>query len=147
MMTKEAGAIRPTWGSTVSCAQRSARFSRSHAVLGNVEAGTALIDRHPADAIHHQTIWPSCSRARPLRRRSPGRLPKVLELAKRPNAVIKVSAPAQLSKEPIPSRTSGTRSPRVRRLGFDRCLWAPMDPRIRGRQLRTGVEPFRLTDR
>ena len=52
-------------------------------------------------------------------------LPKVLELAKRPNAVIKVSGACTLSQRAVSvSRISGTRWPGVfDAWGFDRCLW------------------------
>jgi len=78
----------------------------------NLDAGTALIDRHPETRfiIDHLGIMqprtPDTRSAQPW-----ADLPKVLELAKRPNAVIKVSGACTLSRNRIPSRTSGTRSP------------------------------------
>jgi hypothetical protein len=49
------------------------------------------------------TIWASCSPARRRPRRSPwADLPKVLDLAKRSNVVIKVSGACTLSREPYP---------------------------------------------
>jgi predicted TIM-barrel fold metal-dependent hydrolase len=69
---------------------------------GNVDAGTALIDRHP-DArfiIDHMGIQqPSVPPAPPQPWTD---LPKVVELAKRKNAVIKVTGACTLSKEPYP---------------------------------------------
>ena len=52
-------------------------------------------------------------------------LPKVLELARRKNAVIKVSGACTLSRQPVPrSPTSGIRLPACSMpWGFDRCLW------------------------
>src|SRR5207248_1297562 len=78
---------------------------------GNVDAGTALIDRHP-DArfiIDHMGIQqPSVPPAPP---QPWADLPKVVELAKRKNAVIKITGGCTLSRSPIRSRTSGTRWP------------------------------------
>ena len=51
-------------------------------------------------------------------------LPKVLELAKRPNAVIKVSGACTLSREPFPFSDIWDPLARVfDAWGFDRCLW------------------------
>jgi predicted TIM-barrel fold metal-dependent hydrolase len=78
---------------------------------GNVDAGTALIDRHPDTRfiIDHLAILQP--RTPPAPPQPWADLPKVLDLAKRKNAVIKVSGACTLSRNPIPSRTSGTRSP------------------------------------
>jgi predicted TIM-barrel fold metal-dependent hydrolase len=54
-------------------------------------------------------------------------LPKVLELAKRPNVVIKVSGACTLSHEPYPF--SDIWDPRARvfdAFGFERCLWGTL---------------------
>jgi len=51
-------------------------------------------------------------------------LPKVLELARRPNAVIKVSGACTLSREPYPFPDIWDPLARVfDAWGFDRCLW------------------------
>jgi L-fuconolactonase len=91
---------------------------------GNVDAGTALIDRHP-DArfiIDHLGILQP--RTPPASPQPWADLPKVLDLAKRKNAVIKVSGACTLSKEPYPFNDIWDP---LRRLfdawGFDRCLW------------------------
>jgi L-fuconolactonase len=91
---------------------------------GNVDAGTALIDRHP-DArfiIDHLDILQP--RTPPASPQPWADLPKVLDLAKRKNAVIKVSGACTLSKEPYPFNDIWDP---LRRLfdawGFDRCLW------------------------
>jgi L-fuconolactonase len=69
---------------------------------GNLDAGTALIDRHP-DArfiIDHMGIQqPSIPPTPPLLWAD---LPKVVELAKRKNAVIKITGACTLSKQPYP---------------------------------------------
>ena len=69
---------------------------------GNIDAGTALIDRHPdvRFVIDHLGIQqPSVPPAPP---QPWAELPKVLDLAKRKNAVIKVTGACTLSKEPYP---------------------------------------------
>jgi hypothetical protein len=66
-------------------------------------------------------------------------LPKVLELAKRPNAVIKVSGACTLSREPYPFQDIWAACPPVRCLGFRSLLVGHgLDARVRGRQLRAG---------
>jgi hypothetical protein len=91
---------------------------------GNVEAGTALIDRHPETRFildHLAILQPRTPPAPP----EPwADLPKVLELAKRPNAVIKVSGACTLSKQPYPFPDIWDPLARVfDAWGFDRCLW------------------------
>jgi predicted TIM-barrel fold metal-dependent hydrolase len=79
-----------------------------HSDSTNVDAGTALVDRYPDTRFiidHLAILQPQVPPAPP---QPWADLPKVLELAKRKNAVIKVSGACTLSKEPIRSRTSGT---------------------------------------
>ena len=69
---------------------------------GNIDAGTALIDRHPDVRFivdHLAILQPSVPPAPP---QPWADLPKVLELAKRKNAVIKVTGACTLSREPYP---------------------------------------------
>ena len=78
---------------------------------GNLDAGTVLIDRHPDTRFiidHLGIMQPSVPPAPP---QPWADLPKVLELAQRPNAVIKVSGACTLSREPYPFRIFGTRLP------------------------------------
>jgi len=75
-------------------------------VLDNLDDGATLIDRHPDTRFiidHLGIVQPRVPPAPP----QPfadiwADLPKVLELAKRPNAVIKVSGACTLSREPYP---------------------------------------------
>ena len=69
---------------------------------GNVDAGTALIDRHPDTRfiIDHLAILQPRTPPAPLLPWAD--LPKVLDLAKRNNAVIKVRGACTLSQEPYP---------------------------------------------
>jgi predicted TIM-barrel fold metal-dependent hydrolase len=91
---------------------------------GNVDAGTALIDRHPDTRfiIDHLAILQP--RTPPAPPEPWADLPKVLDLAKRKNAVIKVSGACTLSREPYPFPDIWNPLARVfDAWGFDRCLW------------------------
>jgi len=91
---------------------------------GNVEAGTTLIDRHP-DArfiIDHLAILQP--RTPPAPPQPWADLPKVLDLAKRKNAVIKVSGACTLSQKPYPFPDIWDPLARLfDAWGFERCLW------------------------
>jgi L-fuconolactonase len=95
------------------------------------------------------TISASCNRAC----RSPAQpwadLPKVLELAKRKNAVIKVSGACTLSKEPYPFPDIWDPLAQVfDAWGFDRCLWRTDWTRAFAVvNYEQAVEPFLKTDR
>jgi predicted TIM-barrel fold metal-dependent hydrolase len=91
---------------------------------GNVDVGTALVDRHPDTRfiIDHLAILQP--RQPPAPPEPWADLPKVLALAKRPNAVIKVSGACTLSKEPYPFPDIWDPLARVfDAWGFERCLW------------------------
>jgi predicted TIM-barrel fold metal-dependent hydrolase len=91
---------------------------------GNVDAGTTLIDRHP-DArfiIDHLGILQP--RTPPAPPQPWADLPKVLELAKRKNAVIKISGACTLSQKPYPFPDIWDPLARIfDAWGFERCLW------------------------
>jgi predicted TIM-barrel fold metal-dependent hydrolase len=91
---------------------------------GNIEAATGLIDRH-ADTrfiIDHLAIVQP--RTPPAPAEPWADLPKVLELAKRKNAVIKVSGACTLAREPYPFGDIWAPLARVfDAWGLDRCLW------------------------
>jgi predicted TIM-barrel fold metal-dependent hydrolase len=75
----------------------------------NVDAGVALIGRHPDTRFiidHMGILQPSAPPAPP---QPWADLPKVVELGNRKNAVIRSPAPARCRKSRIRSRTSGTR--------------------------------------
>jgi predicted TIM-barrel fold metal-dependent hydrolase len=116
---------------------------------GKLDTGTALIDRHP-DArfvIDHLGIkqphkWPAPP--------DPwADLPKVLELASRPNAAIKVSGTCTLSHAGYPYPDIWDPLARVfDAWGIDRCLWGTDWTRTFALvNFEQAVEPFRLTDR
>jgi len=90
----------------------------------NVEAGMAVIDRHPETRfiVDHLAILQP--REPPAPPNPWADLPKVLALAKRPNAVIKVSGACTLSREPYPFPDIWDPLQRVfDAWGFERCLW------------------------
>jgi len=91
---------------------------------GNVDSGTTLIDRHP-DArfiIDHLGILQP--RTPPAPPQPWADLPKVLELAKRKNAVIKISGACTLSQKPYPFPDIWDPLARIfDAWGFVRCLW------------------------
>ena len=91
---------------------------------GNLDEGRALIDRHPDTRFiidHLGIVQPRIPPALP---HAWADLPKVLELARRPNAVIKVSGACTLSREPYPFLDIWDPLARVfDAWGFDRCLW------------------------
>jgi L-fuconolactonase len=76
-------------------------------------------------------------------------LPKVLDLAKRPNAVIKVSGACTLSQEPYPFPDILDPLARVfDAWGFERCLWGTDWTRAFAVvNYEQAVEPFHQTDR
>jgi predicted TIM-barrel fold metal-dependent hydrolase len=124
----------------------------------NLDAGTALIDRHPDTRFiidHLGILQPRVSvPAPPQPQRQPqwqpwADLPKVLELARRPNAVIKVSGACTLSREPYPYPDIWDPLARVfDAWGFDRCLWGTDWTRAFAVvNYHDAVEPFRTTSR
>jgi predicted TIM-barrel fold metal-dependent hydrolase len=91
---------------------------------GNLEAGTTLIDSHPDTRfiIDHLAILQP--RTPPAPREPWADLPKVLDLAKRKNAVIKISGACTLSKEPYPFNDIWDPLRRIfDAWGIERCLW------------------------
>lgn len=90
----------------------------------NLDVAAAVIARHP-DArfiIDHMGILQP--RVPPAPAEPWAALPKVLELAKRPNAVIKVSGACTLAREPYPFPDIWEPLQRLfDAWGFERCLW------------------------
>jgi L-fuconolactonase len=117
---------------------------------GNLEAGTAIIDRHPDTRFiidHLGILQPRTPDA--LAPQPWADLPKVLELAKRRNAVIKVSGACTLSQKPYPFPDIWDPLARLfDAWGFERCLWGTDWTRAFAVvNYEQAVEPFRLTDR
>jgi L-fuconolactonase len=108
-----------------------------------------LIDRHPDVRFivdHLGVLQPSVPPAPP---QPWADLPKVLELAKHKNAVIKVTGACTLSREPYPFPDIWDPLARVfDAWGFDRCLWGTDWTRAFAVvNYEQAVEPFLKTDR
>jgi len=116
---------------------------------GNLDAAGALFDRHPNTRFiidHLGIMQPKTPPAPP---EAWADLPKVLALAKRPNAVIKVSGACTLSQEPYPFPDIWEPLARIfDAWGFERCLWGTDWTRAFAvLNYEQGVEPFRQTNR
>ena len=111
--------------------------------------GTALIDRHPETRFIIDHLGILQPRVPPAPPQPWADLPKVLELAKRPNAVIKVSGACTLSQKPYPFPDIWDPLARVfDAWGFDRCLWGTDWTRAFAVvNYEQAVEPFLKTDR
>ena len=91
---------------------------------GNLETGAALVDRYPETRFIIDHLGIVQPRVPPAPPQPWSDLPKVLELAKRTNAVIKVSGACTLSQEPYPFADIWEPLARIfDAWGFDRCLW------------------------
>ena len=106
---------------------------------GNLGRGTALIDRHPDTRFIIDHLGILQPRTPPAPPQPWADLPKVLELARRKNAVIKVSGVHVVAEAvSLPGHLGPARAP-VRRLGLRALpVGHRLDPRLRGRQLRAG---------
>lgn len=115
----------------------------------NIDAGTQLIDRHPnvRFIIDHMAIL------QPEQPPAPdlpwADLPKVLDLAKRENAVIKITGACTLAREPYPFPDIWDPLARLfDAWGFDRCLWGTDWTRAFAVvTFEQAVRPFLETDR
>jgi L-fuconolactonase len=91
---------------------------------GNLDAGMALFDRHPDTRFILDHLGIMQPHAPPAPAEPWADLPKVLELAKRKNVVIKVSGACTLSKQPYPYPDIWDPLSRIfDAWGFERCLW------------------------
>ena len=91
---------------------------------GRVDEGIAIIDRHPNTRFIVDHLGLLQPRVPPAPDKPWADLPKILDLAKRPNAVIKVSGACTLSKEPYPFNDIWDPLARLfDAWGFERCLW------------------------
>jgi L-fuconolactonase len=116
---------------------------------GNLERGTELIDRHPDTRFILDHLGIMQPRTPPAPPQPWAELPKVLELAKRKNVVIKVSGACTLSQKPYPFPDIWDPLARLfDAWGFERCLWGTDWTRAFAVvNYEQAVEPFRLTDR
>ncbi len=116
---------------------------------GNLDAGMALIDRHPDTRFILDHLGILQPRTPPAPENPWAELPKVLELAKRPNVVIKISGACTLSREPYPFDDIWDPLARIfDAWGFERCLWGTDWTRAFAVvNYEQAVEPFLKTDR
>lgn len=116
---------------------------------GRLDAGMALVDRYPGTFFildHMGLLQPHAPPAPP----EPfAELPKVLELARRENAVIKISGACTLSHAGYPYPDVWDPLARIfDAWGIERCLWGTDWTRTAAHlSYAQGVDPFRLTDR
>ena len=150
MMTQEAGRAPDDPGlDRILRAAVQHDFPVNMLCWGNLDAGTALVDRHPDTRFVIDHLGIMQPRTRPAPPDAWAELPKVVELARRRNAVIKVSGACTLSHEPYPFADIWDPLARVfDAWGFDRCLWGTDWTRANEVvNFEQAVEPFRLTDR
>jgi predicted TIM-barrel fold metal-dependent hydrolase len=116
---------------------------------GNLAAGVALIDRHPDTRFILDHLGLLQPRTPPAPEQPWAELPLVLDLASRPNVVIKITGACTLSREPYPFADIWDPLARVfDAWGIDRCLWGTDWTRAFAVvNYEDAVEPFRLTDR
>jgi predicted TIM-barrel fold metal-dependent hydrolase len=115
----------------------------------NLDAGTAIIDRNPDTRFILDHLGILQPRVPPAPANPWAELPKVLELAKRKNVVIKISGACTLSREPYPFPDIWDPLARIfDAWGLDRCLWGTDWTRAFAVvNYEQAVEPFRMTDR
>lgn len=116
---------------------------------GNLDGATALIDQYPDTRFIIDHLGLMQPRTPPAPPQPWAELPKLLDLAKRKNAVVKVSGACTLSREPYPFNDIWEPLARVfDAWGFDRCLWGTDWTRAFAVvNYENAVEPFRLTQR
>ncbi len=150
MLTKEMGRD-PNHPGLDRIAHAAARYGFPVNLLcwANLEAGAVLIDRNPETRFIIDHIGILQPHTPPAPAQPWADLPKVLELAKRANAVIKVSGACTLSREPYPFSDIWDPLARVfDAWGFERCLWGTDWTRAFAIvNYEQAVEPFRRTTR
>jgi predicted TIM-barrel fold metal-dependent hydrolase len=116
---------------------------------GNLDAVPALVDRHPDTRFIIDHLGLVQPRTPPAPPQPWAELPKLLDLAKRKNAVVKVSGACTLAREPYPFPDIWDPLARVfDAWGFDRCLWGTDWTRADAVvKYEPAVEAFRQTDR
>jgi L-fuconolactonase len=125
MMRKDVG-LAPNDAGYDRIARAAVRhdFPINLSCAGNLEGATALIDRHPDTRFIIDHLGIMQPRTPPAPPEPWTELPKLLDLAKRPNAVVKVSGACTLSREPYPFADIWDPLSRVfDAWGFERCLW------------------------
>jgi len=152
MLTKEPERDRdPAHPGLARIARAAARHDFPVNILcwGNVDAGRTFIDRHPETRFIIDHLGILQPRTPPAPPDAWADLPKVLDLAKRDNLVIKVSGACTLSHEPYPYPDIWDPLARVfDAWGFERCLWGTDWTRAFAVvNYEQAVKPFLETDR
>ncbi|MDE2517491.1 MAG: amidohydrolase family protein [Rhodospirillales bacterium] len=116
---------------------------------GNLDTGTAIIDRHPGTRFIIDHLGLVQPRVKPAPEHPWADLGKVLALARRANAVIKISGACTLSHKPYPFDDIWAPLGRIfDAWGIDRCLWGTDWTRAFAVvNYEQAVRPFVLTDR
>ncbi len=116
---------------------------------GNLEVGATLIDCHSETCFVIDHLGITQPRTPPAPPDAWADLPKVLDLARRPNVALKVSGACTLSHEAYPYPDIWDPLARIfDAWGLERCLWGTDWTRAYAViDYRQAVEPFRLTDR
>jgi L-fuconolactonase len=150
MLKKEAGhaADHPGFDRIARAALKH-DFPVNLSCAGNLDAVAALLDRHPDTRFTIDHLGLVQPRTPPAPPQPWAELPKLLDLAKRPNAVVKVSGACTLSRQPYPFEDIWEPLARVfDAWGFERCLWGTDWTRAFAVvNYENAVEPFRLTQR
>jgi predicted TIM-barrel fold metal-dependent hydrolase len=150
MMTKESGRGPDDPGvNLVARAAVKHDFPINLLCWDNLDAGMAVLDRHRETRFVLDHMGIEQPKVAPAPAAPWTDLPKVLELAKRDNAVIKVSGACTLSQKPYPFPDIWDPLARIfDAWGFERCLWGTDWTRAFAvLNYEQAVEPFRLTDR
>jgi L-fuconolactonase len=150
MMTKESGRGPDDPGvNLVARAAVKHDFPINLLCWDNLDAGMAVLDRHRETRFVLDHMGIEQPKVAPAPAAPWADLPKVLELAKRDNAVIKVSGACTLSQKPYPFPDIWDPLARIfDAWGFERCLWGTDWTRAFAvLNYEQAVEPFRLTDR
>jgi predicted TIM-barrel fold metal-dependent hydrolase len=150
MMRKDAGrdANDPGFDRIARAAVRH-DFPVNLSCAGNLDAVGALLDRHADTRFIIDHLGLVQPRTPPAPPQPWAELPKLLALAKRPNAVVKVSGACTLAREPYPFPDIWDPLQRVfDAWGFDRCLWGTDWTRAFAVvNYEQAVESFRQTNR
>jgi L-fuconolactonase len=151
LMTKDMGTGDPNHPGLARIVKEAVRHDLPVNVhcWGNLDAARTLIDRHPDARFIIDHIGIQQPRTKPAPENAWADLPKVLDLAKRGNCVIKISGACTLSREPYPFPDIWEPLGRIfDAWGIDRCLWGTDWTRAFAVvNYEQAVEPFRLTDR
>jgi len=150
MMTREAGHMPNDPGINLILREAVRHdFPVNMLCWGNLDAGIELVDRHPDTRFVIDHLGLLQPRTPPAPPEPWVELAKVLELAERKNAVIKVSGACTLSKETFPFPDIWDPLARVfDAWGLDRCLWGTDWTRAFAVvNYEQSVQSFRLNDR